>query len=561
MNQILYKGEVFGGVGEDVTNKKYEEIIIHNPITDMDETFKPIGGQNAEIFNSYKDITDTSTERNIAACAFSQVNGESNKDLTRGAVGAYNNISGNLNISIDTTFLQENGNSNFVDNSRFAIVNGYNNHINKAQFSIISGSDNNINKTNISTLIESLIDLDEELSPVTIREYGSGIKDYFIDSNNQIWYLDEVFSKENHTFANGCYSKSQDFIVIDRNFKNYTIYKILIEEWQQGINYGGLANYIIGFNNEAFLQSSDNCNFIFGNKNTLVTNSEHNFISGYNNNIHATRTTVFGQEHLIQNGYDLFVSGAYHEIDDSVGSAVFGSNNKIKKEESYGSPNYNFISGANNTLTNSYQALICGSEHIVKNSQAPTIFGQRNEVSEVLSSGLVSGYGNKVKKIEKGCAIFGTGNDVGQTFNGSATDGTIVYGDMNKIGSSRASIIGGLGNQVDNSIGSLIFGSSTTSNVSYNSLIFSLHTEANDITNSLVGGSDSKITRVNDSIVLGTRLSGETIDDVVQPTAPIGQSLVIGYGHIIKDAIASTNILGTNHNMSCLKSYLFEYFA
>ena len=46
MNQILYKGQVYGGVGEDVTGKTYEKTL--NSITSF------TGGTNSEIFNNYK---------------------------------------------------------------------------------------------------------------------------------------------------------------------------------------------------------------------------------------------------------------------------------------------------------------------------------------------------------------------------------------------------------------------------------------------------------------------------------------------------------------------------
>ena len=46
MNQILYKGKVYGGVGEDVTGKTYGNTTISS-VTSF------TGGTNSEIFNNY----------------------------------------------------------------------------------------------------------------------------------------------------------------------------------------------------------------------------------------------------------------------------------------------------------------------------------------------------------------------------------------------------------------------------------------------------------------------------------------------------------------------------
>ena len=72
MNQILYKGEIFGGVGEDVTNKEHT-------ITLDEQTLETIGGENSEIFNSYKD--KNYLYRNICEGDYSTVIGVNNKVL------------------------------------------------------------------------------------------------------------------------------------------------------------------------------------------------------------------------------------------------------------------------------------------------------------------------------------------------------------------------------------------------------------------------------------------------------------------------------------------------
>lgn len=134
MNQILYKGHTFGGVGEDVTNKQYGEVTIHNPITDEDETYNPIGGENAEIFNAYKE--------NIASSGYTTVIGLNNKDIRTETLTAENFISGCYNTSIDSEYMNISGIGNFVKDSMETLVTGVNNNVYKTYQGLISGSGN-----------------------------------------------------------------------------------------------------------------------------------------------------------------------------------------------------------------------------------------------------------------------------------------------------------------------------------------------------------------------------------------------------------------------------------
>lgn len=148
MNQILYKGYTFGGVGEDVTNKQYDDVIIHNPITDQDETYTPVGGENAEIFNSYKDkngqLSSEDIKRNIATGKYSTISGENNKELTeQGEKSQYNTIVGKDNVNINGKGNFIGGISNFVQNGGYCLIYGARNYL-IGDYNGIIGNNNKI---------------------------------------------------------------------------------------------------------------------------------------------------------------------------------------------------------------------------------------------------------------------------------------------------------------------------------------------------------------------------------------------------------------------------------
>ena len=130
MNQILYKGEIFGGVGEDVTNK-------HHTITLGGQEIETIGGENAEVFNNYKGYY-----MNIAEGDNSTVIGVLNRELnyieengqyirpTLGSITTENNFvtgNGNLILTGSENFIT--GHYHEVSNSNYSIVAGFKNTV------------------------------------------------------------------------------------------------------------------------------------------------------------------------------------------------------------------------------------------------------------------------------------------------------------------------------------------------------------------------------------------------------------------------------------------------
>ena len=91
MNQILYKGEIFGGVGEDVTNRYDNTKIIYNPVSGNNETINLNNGDNSEIFNSY-----SGEDQNMACGDYSTAIGKKNLSIN----GSYNFIGGYSNTSL-----------------------------------------------------------------------------------------------------------------------------------------------------------------------------------------------------------------------------------------------------------------------------------------------------------------------------------------------------------------------------------------------------------------------------------------------------------------------------
>lgn len=530
MNQIYYKGEIFGGVGEDVTNKQYSEVTIHNPITNKDETFNPIGGQNAEIFNSYD-----GEWRNIATTANSQIKGTGNKDLSRSWSTSYNDIQGSGNIDIDSGFLNGNGYENFIDGSSFinfhgytckmknvTYINiyGYSHEIENVLFSNINGSENiikdsnhinnngdyneinnisgglfygNSNKVNSYPNVDTFIDLDTELSPITIEDHSIR---QFVDSNNQIWTVGDSFDKENHTFTNGCYSISQDFVYLN-GFRKYLVFKELLNN--SSFKPGGHNIYIFGDNNDVLFSKDNNNNFILGERNGMsYHNAQYSIISGYDNILRALTTTVLGTNNIIEDGQTLFITGHDNHVDYGYCSQILGRANYAGKEKG-DSTLYSLISGYNNKNFVSISSQIFGEFNNIEQIDGGAAFGRRNSVRSLSNSGIISGINNTVDTMTRGCHVLGCDNKIS-----SITYGTLVCGSDNKI-----------------------------TNADY----------------SFVGGLNSTLGNLYDSIVFGERISGPGQDENVEPTADISNSLVVGQYHKVIGALSYSTVLGYKHTL------------
>ena len=574
MNQIYYKGEIFGGVGEDVTNKQYSEVTIHNPITNEDETFNPIGGQNAEIFNSYSE-----NGRNIAATPNSQIKGWGNKDLTRNGQGSFNDIQGSNNIDINSAYLQGNGSRNFIDGSTFINFNGDNNKIKNVVYNNVNGSrniikdsnhidnngdDNNINnisgsliygnqnKVNNYPNVDTFIDLDTELSPITIESYSTYEGDHFVDSNNQTWTIGDSFDKENHTFVNGCYSISQNFIYLD-GFRKYLVFKELINN--SSFEPDGHNIYIFGDKNDVLFNDNNNNNFILGERNGMsYNNAHHSIISGYDNILRAQTTTVLGTNNIIEDGQTLFITGHGNHVDYGYCSQILGCANYAGKQEGYSTQNtflYSLISGYGNKNFVSESSQIFGRNNNIQQINYGAVFGDSNSARSIQYSGIISGVNNTIDTLARGCHIFGCDNKIGSLYNG-----TLVCGDSNQINNyAQRSLISGSGNKMNYFTESFICGGTNTIADANYSLISGNSNKITNATYSFVGGLNSTLGGIYDSIVFGERISGPGQDENIKPTANISNSLVVGQYHKIIGSLDRSTVLGYKHTLQTPLQY------
>ena len=290
MNQILYKGEIFGGVGEDVTNK-------HHTITLDGQELETIGGENSEIFNNYKSPGLNIAEGNNSfVIGYNNIEAEikqennswikdSDSILKNNFIGGENNIVGSNsgdnfvygigNIVIGITNVQvASGN----------IINGRYNKVIGAEFSLFIGQRNK----NTASCIESLV---------------------FGNSNN----IDTI----NHSLLGG-----------DNN---------QIGNISQGI--------IIGVNNKI---GSAYASIVSGADN-IMSNFSHSIICGSDNHLSGTYSLLIGRSNNI-NGTSISCLGIENEI---TGNYVYclGDNNVLTGSSVYNIGNNNTINGKSNTLS------------------------------------------------------------------------------------------------------------------------------------------------------------------------------------------------------------------
>lgn len=290
MNQILYKGEIFGGVGEDVTNKQYNKTI--GSIT----TFT--GGTNSEIFNNYKNaglniaegdssivIGYNNIEAKIKQENDNWVRDSDNFILKNNFIGGGNNIVGS-NSRDNFVYGDENiviGITN-VQVARGNIINGRYNKVIGAEFSLFIGQRNK----NTASCIESLV---------------------FGNSNN--------INVINHSLLGG-----------DSN-QIGTIHQSII----------------VGAHNEIqTVQSS-----IINGDSNIVSNCTSSIINGLNNHLSGSYNLAIGRSNNI-NGTSIPCLGIENEI---TGSYIYclGSSNTLTGSSIYNIGNNNAINSRPNTLS------------------------------------------------------------------------------------------------------------------------------------------------------------------------------------------------------------------
>ena len=384
MNQILYKGYTFGGVGEDVTNKQYGTITIHNPATDQDETYTPVGGENAEIFNSYK-----GEDRNIASTHYTIVTGFSNKDLPSTNISesyGFNTIGGSYNINKgynNTLFGKNNfseGTNNFIagysnlitDTIYGVIILGNNNSSTSDYHTLITGYNNTTSQSGYSFVFgggNTFTDCDygiyggngNTVSDGTAIVYGTGIvlshaNGYSLivgenikanaisyglifgnlDTNGSVLYS-TILGKDNSTKENNSYIKdsasseiSNGSVIIGKSniFSCMNDYIILgdsnhnVQASSSNTNFGA----VVGFDNTV----DNSISFVYGKSNIVGDGISNGFIFGQQNTINngAVNSLAIGQQNTITNGSgNSYAIGNYNTITNAATTSITIGNN------------------------------------------------------------------------------------------------------------------------------------------------------------------------------------------------------------------------------------------
>ena len=346
MNQILYKGEIFGGVGEDVTNKQYDDVTIHNPITDQDETYTPIGGENAEIFNCYKDEIKSQIERakrNIATTPYTTVIGNKNKDLPHENPAmkdeGCNFICGYNNINIgEFNFIT--GENNFSKGYRNAVFGSDNATV--GYENVLFGSLNKIYKTDMEVFRNMVNGINIKVTGYQNLANGGihnihGIYMFVTGQGNIVDYAaySSILGEGNQmTGQNGTYNGS---CIIGSNNKMQ----------------GGSATIILGKRNED--NGSLNGAVITGCDN-LTKNCYSSLIYGLENNFNACQDGFYGGDNIKINGNGKsdIVGGTQLTFNNTGHSIICGWNSKAE------SIDHSIFECINSTLGKTYSSLILG---------------------------------------------------------------------------------------------------------------------------------------------------------------------------------------------------------
>lgn len=329
MNQILYKGYTFGGVGEDVTNKQHT-------ITLNEQELETVGGENSEVFNNYK-----GQNINIAEGENSTVIGSNNKELRYVLDGdqyvrpgffstkpEYNFINGWSNQILCGGYQSVLGKQNIVQGGDSHLVTGSGNKITGGSWSIISGSSNQINHATGCAIFG-------ETNQTSATDWNIPWDTMIVGKGNQIRGTGRsaIIGHEN-------ISDTDDFsLIVGTN--NHTTNN-------HNGEYGAGTYVFGGYNNVAW---ANGC-----------------IVVGYNNTVSSCgRGAVFGENHNLDGSYNTLVTGL-HNITNSDYSIIGGEANDIKG-------NHTLVCGIRNKAEYAPQSLIIGSYSKTENVQASIIAG------------------------------------------------------------------------------------------------------------------------------------------------------------------------------------------
>ena len=431
MNQILYKGEVYGGVGEDVTNKQYSEITIHNPMSGSDETYTPIGGENSEIFNCYKDkqtqIGEESIKRNISTGKYSTISGKSNRELTEENKESKNNfITGYNNTAINNQNNFIGGKGNFIKDSSESLIYGDQNHLSSCGMSnFILGISNNSQGNSQGNII---------------------IGSYNISQNN---------------------TSNNVILGSDNNITNGGSY-LLVSGASNQINTSCDGSFVCGSANKILQHSTSSSKLIVGGQDNIIKGAYSGIVCGMSNQVTGNSPTVFGQHNEVEQISTCgMVSGSHNKVKNiGMGCHILGDRNTI---------------GISNPCTNG--ALVCGTSNTVDASDATFVSGSGNNVLN-FHRGILGGLGNRIAGTN--LIVCGQSN----LFTDSGSTSSLIIGGHNlSSGSVSNSIVGGTSSIVDGSIfNSLVLNDKLHSNYISDSFVMVKSTDAYSIKDSLLLG-------------------------------------------------------------------------
>ena len=383
MNQILYKGYTFGGVGEDVTNKQHT-------ITLDGQELETIGGENSEVFNNYKD-----QDINIAEGNNSTVIGRDNKELK------YIKQNGQYVRS------EQNLYSNFISGSRNLLLGGH--------YNTILGDSNSSTGGGWGNLIAGASQhLDSYAECCTMLGEGNRIE---VVETTHPYYLPQhsLISGKYNTgenpyqvhifgFRNKSTNDSFSFIagvdnITNNNYSDYYGGAFVLGSKNSVSN--TLCTFVAGTQN---IVDGDYYNTVLGKGNTL-THGENSFICGEDNTVSGTFNFFAGGYHNTVSGssYQSIVYGYYNQVGGEggagayYGSAVIGYNNRVGDvgfgTMVFGDNNevdYNSIYG--NSHGSTYRAIIYGKGNKAYHSHQSLFGGYYNTGS--MTSGIFTGEGN-----------------------------------------------------------------------------------------------------------------------------------------------------------------------
>lgn len=391
MNQILYKGYTFGGVGEDVTNKQYDDVTIHNPITDQDETYTPVGGENAEIFNSYKDkngqLPSEDIRRNIATGKYSTISGKNNKELTeQGKNSQYNTIVGKNNININGQGSFVGGLNNFVQNGNYCLIYGSSNIFQgRGYCNGIIGSSNKI-KTSNDSVYQNFITGSGNIIEDSTTNFVCGEGNTLKNNQNGGIFVQGRSNEVSDSYMGivSGMSNKVEHAQFPAVFGQYNI----IEKIAAGAIIAGKQNEIYGVDSGCAVfgthnkvgkdnQWCDNGTLVCGDRNTVgsshggtivggvsntVLSYDEGIIAGHDNNVHGSDNLICGSYITSDSGQSLIVGSGINA--QRIYSSIIGSSGGT-------------INGAYGSIifsrSNSIADLINYSLAIIDNTKARTI--------------------------------------------------------------------------------------------------------------------------------------------------------------------------------------------